>query len=85
MIEVLVNYGGKNTNWKRIPQGTYAEDAPELFGLAEYLVSGGWARRIIVTPAIPVDEPTSTATSEALDIADAQHTPKTARKRKGGD
>ncbi len=85
MIEVLVNYGGVNIGNRRILPGLYAEDAPELFGIGAYLVEGGWARRVVVSPAIPDDVPVSTATTEAIELVNAQHTPKpSGRKPKGG-
>lgn len=42
-IHLLHNYGGALTSGTRILPGTYAEDAPELHGLALYLVENGHA------------------------------------------
>lgn len=46
MIEVLHNYGGKATNEKRIKPGVYDDDDEALFGLADYLVENGHAKRL---------------------------------------
>lgn len=42
-IHVIHNYGGAATSEQRIRPGVYEEDAPELFGLALYLVVNGHA------------------------------------------
>lgn len=46
-IEVLHNYGGRNTNERRIPPGVYEADDERLFGLADYLVENGHA--VVIT------------------------------------
>lgn len=55
MIRVLINYGGSNTNERRIEPGDYAEDDPRLFGIADYLKQNGHAVEITVStpPYIP--------------------------------
>lgn len=68
MIEVTTDYGGVATNWQRIRVGLYASDAPELHGLADFLVSTGRARRVVAEPAAQpapeVEEPETVATPE---------------------
>lgn len=49
-IKVLINYGGFNTNEKRILPGEYDADDPCVFGIADYLVENGHA---VVTQADP--------------------------------
>lgn len=44
MIQVLMNYGGRLTEEKRIEPGVYDEGDPALFGLDDYLVKMGVAQ-----------------------------------------
>lgn len=43
-ILILVDFGGVETGEKRILPGIYHYNDPALFGLAGYLVEGGWAK-----------------------------------------
>lgn len=45
-IEVLYDFGGKETREQRIFPGVYAADDPRLLGLADYLVKAGHAVEI---------------------------------------
>ncbi len=46
MIKVLINFGGKLTNERRILPGEYTDDDPALFGIAAYLLEHGFAVRL---------------------------------------
>ncbi len=57
-IELLHNYGGEPTNFKRILPGEYDVDDEEIMGLAEYLVKNGHAKYINgVTVVDEAEEP----------------------------
>lgn len=51
MIRVLQNYGGYNTNERRILPGEYDDNDPRLFGIGDYLVQHGHAVRVSLTTA----------------------------------
>lgn len=85
MIEVLQFYSGVVTGGRTIRPGLYAKDDPALFNAVGVMLAKGYAREVQVTSAIVEPDAVSVATSEALAIADAQHTAKTGRGRgKGG-
>lgn len=97
-IQVLVNFGGVETNGLRIPPGEYAIDDDRLLGCGQMLVDRGQARVIGDEPTPvtkQVDEAfTASEEAEAVDElvneeADAEaeddnsdDTPQTGRRRK---
>lgn len=66
-ITVLKNFGGKETNERRILPGVYDVNAPELFGLADYLVENGHAVAV-KTEAVPVKEATKAVEIQTVSI-----------------
>ncbi len=84
MINVTQHYS--RLDGVNVAIGEYDDNDPLLHGLGAFLVETGRAVRVVT---VATDAPTppqvnSVATTEALDIASAQHTPKTTRKPKGG-
>lgn len=68
-IKLLLNYGGWNTNERRILPGVYDSDDPALFGLADYLVENKHA--VVVedeTPEITTTEDEPAAPPVELDV-----------------
>lgn len=51
-IRVLINYGGVNTNERRIAPGEYDTDDPALFGIADYLLKHGHAQWVASEPGV---------------------------------
>jgi len=45
-VQVLEDYGGRRTGEVRIQPGVYDVDDPALFGLADYLIANGKARKV---------------------------------------
>lgn len=66
-ITVLKNFGGKETNERRIQPGVYDVNAPELFGLADYLVENGHAV-VVKSEAVPVKEATKAVEIQTVSI-----------------
>lgn len=56
-IRVLINYGGKDTNERRIEPGEYDLNDERLFGVGERLLANGQA--VDITPAAEEPEPTT--------------------------
>jgi len=50
IINVLINYGGTNTQERRIKPGLYAIDDPALYGVGAYLLTTGQAVVVEVDP-----------------------------------
>lgn len=67
-INVLVNYGGVLTNELRILPGLYDVDAPELFGIADYLVESGHAVAVGTDDVKPVREATKAVEVERAQV-----------------
>lgn len=63
MIRVLHNYGGRNTQERRIEPGLYREDDTRLFGLAAYLVTHGHA---VIVPDEDLQPVTTTVVRGAV-------------------
>lgn len=60
MIHLPNGYNGRLVQYQSVPPGDYADDDPRLFGIADYLVSNGFATRLDA-PAVkpePVAAPT---------------------------
>jgi hypothetical protein len=64
-IQVLINYGGRNTGEQRIKPGEYDADDPRVYGIADYLVANGHARVIAVDPPPVADVEAEIETTEA--------------------
>lgn len=58
-INLRTVYRGKLTNEQPINPGTYDADAPELMGLAQYLVNNGHAVVVMDPASKPVPKPES--------------------------
>lgn len=85
MIEVLQFYSGVVTGGRTIRPGLYAKDDPALFNAVSVLLAKGYAREVVITSAVVEPDTVSTATTEAVDVTEAQAVPKPTRKRKGGE
>lgn len=66
-ITVLKNFGGKETQERRIQPGVYDVDSPALFGLAQYLVDNGHAVEVKQV-AVPVKEATKAVEIQTVSI-----------------
>ncbi len=55
-IRVLVNYGGFNTQERRILPGEYEVNDPALFGAADYLIQNGQAVVLDDAPDVNLSE-----------------------------
>lgn len=66
-ITVLKNFGGKETQERRILPGVYDVNAPELFGLADYLIENGHAVEV-KSEAVPVREATKAVEIQTVSI-----------------
>lgn len=84
MINVTQHYS--RLDGINIAIGEYQDNDPLLYGLGKFLVETGRAVHIVtVATNTPIPSGVdSISTEDALETASAQHTPKTARKPKGG-
>lgn len=81
MIRLNALYQGAPSHEQPIEPGDYADDDPRLFGIADYLVSNGFATRLDapVVETEPVAAPKEDVQEKANLASEARHM---SRKRK---
>jgi hypothetical protein len=75
MIKVLINFGGKITNERRILPGVYEDNDPALFGLGEYLIANKQAVWVDAAPdswVLPINDQIAALEAEVEAQVDAE-------------